>query len=194
MIDRDGIVARRARASDGEKLVAFVTCALRGRLELDVEAVIARLGEVGFFLAEQDGRLLGLLGWHIENLVACVTDLLIWSAVDRLQVAEVLLDEMESAAARLSAEAALLLLPRSSSRGCSRFVERLGTANARWLISLVRGDRQRLKLVDETRIRFRSSNSAPSILSGPFEYGRTPVILGLSERGQCCRSGVTCQS
>ncbi|MGD2146923.1 MAG: hypothetical protein PVH41_09540 [Anaerolineae bacterium] len=126
MIDTDGIVARRARASDGEKLFAFVTRALRGRLELDAEAVLARLGEVGFFLAERDGRLLGLLGWHVEDLVACVTDLLIWSAADRLEVAEVLLEEMESEAAGLSAEAALLLLPKSSSPELLAFCGALG--------------------------------------------------------------------
>jgi len=126
MIDRDGVVARRARASDGGKLVAFVTRALRGRLELDLEAVLVRLGEAGFLLAEQDGRLLGLLGWHVENLVACVTDLLIWSAVDRLQVADVLLEEMESAAAALSAEAALLLLPKSSGPELLAFCGALG--------------------------------------------------------------------
>jgi len=126
MIDRDGIVARRARASDAEKLVAFVTRALRGRLELDAEAVLARLGEVGFLLAEQDGRLHALLGWHVENLVACVTDLLICSAVDRFQVAEALLEEMESAATGLSAEAALLLLPKSSSPALLEFCGALG--------------------------------------------------------------------
>ena len=114
MIDRDTIVARRARASDGEKVVGFVTSELRGRLELDVEAVLARLGDAGFFLAEQDGRLSGLIGWHVENLVACVTDLLIWSARKRVQIGRTLFREMESAAMELYAEAALLLVPRSS--------------------------------------------------------------------------------
>ena len=126
MIDRDGIVARRARANDGERVVGFVTGALGGRLELELEAALARLGDTGFFVAEQNGRLLGLLGWHVENLVACVTDLLIWSALDRLRVGRVLHEEMESAAVGLSAEVALLLLPGSCGPELTAFCNALG--------------------------------------------------------------------
>ena len=126
MADRDGIVARRARVSDGERVVNFVTRSLEGRLQIGIEAVCRRLGDAGFLLAEQDGKLLGLLGWHVENLVASVTDLLIWSTADRVRVGRVLLERMESAAAGLAAEAAILLLPQSSGPELIEFCGELG--------------------------------------------------------------------
>jgi N-acetylglutamate synthase-like GNAT family acetyltransferase len=72
---------------------------------------MARVGDVGFLLAEEDQRLLGLLGWQVENLVACVTDLLISPAHERQRVGRALFKAMESAALSLQAEAALLCLP-----------------------------------------------------------------------------------
>lgn len=125
-MDSQGIVARRARASDGERVARFVTGALRGRVELSTEAVVARLGDAGFFLAEEDGRLAGLIGWHVENLVACVTDLLIWTARRQVQIGRTLLEAVESAAMGLSAEATILLLPNSSGTELIGFCRALG--------------------------------------------------------------------
>jgi N-acetylglutamate synthase-like GNAT family acetyltransferase len=126
MIDRGNIVARRAQAGDGERVAGLVNSALRGRVEIDAQTVIVRLGDTGFFLAEQDDRLAGLIGWHVENLVACVTDLLIWPACERVQIGQTLFREMESAAMELYAEAALLLLPRPSGPELIAFCRALG--------------------------------------------------------------------
>jgi hypothetical protein len=126
MIDRGCIVARRAQSSDGERVAGFVNTALRGRVEVDPETVIARLGDVGFFLAEQEGRMTGLLGWQVEDLVACVTDLLIWSPRKPMPIGQALLSEMETAAIELHAEAVLLLLPKSSGPELIRFCGALG--------------------------------------------------------------------
>lgn len=110
-MDRRDLVVRRVRADDAKRVADFVNRALRGRANIEPRAVIARAGEVGFLLAEEDHTLLGLLGWHVENLVACVTDLLIWPARERQRVGQALFREMESAALSLQAEASLLCLP-----------------------------------------------------------------------------------
>jgi N-acetylglutamate synthase-like GNAT family acetyltransferase len=126
MIDREDIVTRRAQASDGEQVAGFVNDALRGRVAIDAQEVTTRMGDVGFFLAEQDGSLVGLIGWHVEDLVARVTDLLIRSARERAKVARTLFGAMESAATELYAEAALLILPRSSGAELVEFCTALG--------------------------------------------------------------------
>ncbi len=144
--ERD-LVVRRAQADDAKRVADFVNGALQGRVHIKPRTVIARLGEVGFLVAEErvaslpfkdgegvaslpfidgedgsqhekgerSGVLLGLMGWHVENLVACVTDLLIWPARERERVGRALFEEMEAHAADLQAEAAFLVLPRSRS-------------------------------------------------------------------------------
>jgi N-acetylglutamate synthase-like GNAT family acetyltransferase len=84
------------------------------------------MGDVGFFLAEQDGKLIGLIGWHVEDLVVRVTDLLVSSSRGRRQIARLLFEAMESAAMELNAEAALLLLPRPSGSELIEFCRALG--------------------------------------------------------------------
>lgn len=93
---------------------------------VDVQRVLGRLGEAGFFLAEQEGRLVGLIGWHVENLVARVTDLLVWPFRKRGQVGSALFREMESAALGLQAEAVVLFLPRPSRPELVEFARGLG--------------------------------------------------------------------
>lgn len=111
MMDGQDVVVRRAHAADAQRVADFVNRALCGRVDVRARAVVERLGEVGFLLAERSDALLGLIGWRVENLVACVTDLLIWPAGERERVGRALLGEMEAGATELQVEAALLFLP-----------------------------------------------------------------------------------
>jgi len=105
---------RRARPSDAERIAAFVNRARRGGRLITPGEVRDRFGTVGFLLAEQGGEVTGVLGWLVENLVARVTDFLIWPAERRLTVGRALISAMEEAARELQCEAALLFLPRSA--------------------------------------------------------------------------------
>jgi N-acetylglutamate synthase-like GNAT family acetyltransferase len=105
-------------------MAGFVNRTLRGHVSVEPRTVIERLGDVGFLLAEEDGVLLGMIGWQVENLVACVTDLLIWPASERERVGRALMSEMEASAMELQVEAGLLLLP------LSRLSELLGFCRA----------------------------------------------------------------
>jgi N-acetylglutamate synthase-like GNAT family acetyltransferase len=126
MAQQQGIAVRRAQASNAGEIAAFVNRALSWRVEVDEQAVIERFGNVGLLLAERNGRLVGVLGWQVENLVVRVTDLLIWPASERVPVGQALLSEMERAASELQCEAALLFLPRSSPPGLIEFCKALG--------------------------------------------------------------------
>ncbi|MFO7741378.1 MAG: GNAT family N-acetyltransferase [Anaerolineae bacterium] len=126
MVDSGGILVRRPQASDLGRVADFVSRALGGRRAVDVQRVLGRLGDVGFFLAEQDGSVVGLIGWHVENLVGRVTDLLVWPSRRRGAVGSALFREMESAALRLQAEAVVLLLPRPSRPELVEFARSMG--------------------------------------------------------------------
>jgi N-acetylglutamate synthase-like GNAT family acetyltransferase len=120
------ITVRRARASDAGTIAAFVGRAQAGRTAIDEQAVLERLGSVGFLLAEWRGQLVGMLGWQVENLVVRVTDLLIWPASEHTVAGRALITRMEQAAAELQCEAALLFVPWSSFSQMVEFCRTLG--------------------------------------------------------------------
>lgn len=126
MMSEQDVLVRRARASDVEQVADFVNRAIGGPGAIEAERVIGRLGDVGFFLAEQDGEIVGLIGWSVENLVARVTDLLVWPSNKRDDVGPALFREMEEAALGLEAEAVVLFLPRSSRSELIEFGRALG--------------------------------------------------------------------
>ncbi len=105
------LVVQRVQADDAKRVADFVNGWVARRaphrpLNVRPRTVIARLGEVGFLIAEEGDEVLGVIGWHVENLVACVTDLLVRSPCER--VGQALLSEMEAQATGLQAEVALL--------------------------------------------------------------------------------------
>lgn len=126
MMGTGSLEVRRARARDAQEVGEFVNRAFNGQVRIDGDAVIARLGDVGFLLAEEDATLRGLLGWHVENLVVSVTDFFIWPTSHHQSVGHRLISEMERAAADLQAEAAILFVPRAYPPQMALFFESLG--------------------------------------------------------------------
>jgi N-acetylglutamate synthase-like GNAT family acetyltransferase len=111
MAQAQEIIVRRAKVSDAGRIAAFVNRGRRGQAAVDEQMVIERFGSVGFLLAEQDGDLVGMLGWQAENLVVRVTDFLVGPLSGRLAISQALLSAMEQAAREIECEVALLVLP-----------------------------------------------------------------------------------
>jgi N-acetylglutamate synthase-like GNAT family acetyltransferase len=126
MAQQREITVRRARVRDASKIAAFVNPTLPGSRRIDEMTVIERFGSVGFLLAEEDGGLVGMLGWQAENLVVRVTDFLVRSVSGRDVVTQALFAEMERSAAELQCEVALLFLPRPASLALIEFYETFG--------------------------------------------------------------------
>ncbi|HQE94106.1 MAG TPA: hypothetical protein PLH19_15420 [Anaerolineae bacterium] len=106
---------RKAHLSDAETIANFVNSACPARLLTQLD-VAERFSQVGFLLAEQGKRIVGLIGWRVENLVVCVTDFLIAPGVDRVTTGRALVAAMEKEGEFLQAEAVLLFLPASPSQ------------------------------------------------------------------------------
>ena len=109
------IEVRKARLGDAERIAEFVNSARTERHVSQMD-VAERFSQVGFLLAEQQGKIVGLAGWRVENLVICLTDFLIAPGVDRVTAGRTLVTAMEKEGEYLQAEASLLFLPANPSR------------------------------------------------------------------------------
>jgi len=59
-------------------------------------------------LLEQDGKLVGLAGWQVENLVTRTTDIFLEEHTDLKKALETLIKEVELASGELQSEASLV--------------------------------------------------------------------------------------
>ncbi len=77
------------------------------------EQVMAAFGEKAFLLLLAQQKVMGLLGWKVENLVACTTDIGLDSTIPASQALVTLLTEMEKASLDLQCEASIVTVPET---------------------------------------------------------------------------------
>lgn len=107
----DSLTIRRAKQEDLGALAAFVQTASQSTAQIDQAVVTEWLFGKGLWVALQDGTLVGVAAWQVENLVS-VTDMLyispaqLWSDVGGR-----LLEIIEAEAMILMCEINAVLLP-----------------------------------------------------------------------------------
>ncbi len=120
------IEVRKAKLQDAEAIADFVNSARPGA-DVNRLAVAERFSQVGFMLAEnEDGALVGLVGFQVENLVIRVKDFLISPADERVAVGRELIAAMEQAGVELQTEASFLFLPPNPSQELIQYWESFG--------------------------------------------------------------------
>ena len=82
----------------------------QGQNRLSRADVMAAFGEKAFLLLLRDEKLVGLMGWQVENLVARVDDVYIEPRLTLSEAMKAMTDEVEQASKELQCEAALLFL------------------------------------------------------------------------------------
>ncbi|RLC83642.1 MAG: hypothetical protein DRI37_09995 [Chloroflexi bacterium] len=120
------VQVRSARLEDSPAIADFINAARPNGAPVTPSAVIERFSNVGFLLAEQRGRIVGLLGWQVENLIVRVTDFLIAPAMDRLVAGRALITKMEEQGCSLQAEVTILFLPPALSKDLIEYWEFFG--------------------------------------------------------------------
>jgi dephospho-CoA kinase len=70
--------------------------------------VMESFGDKAYMVLEQDGRLVGLAGWQVENLVSRTSDIFLEEHMDVNKALETLIKEVESASGELQSEASLI--------------------------------------------------------------------------------------
>lgn len=107
-------VQRAGPRNAGEiaKLITYIT---GGKRRLSRSDVMAAFGEKAFLILKLDGESVGLVGWKVENLVACTDDVYIETQIDLTKSLRALMNEVERASRELQCEVSLLFLPRELS-------------------------------------------------------------------------------
>ncbi len=105
---------RRAKPADIANMVNFLNRVRKEGPKVDRAEIMQSFVDKGFMIAELEGNLVGVVAWHVENLVACIEELYINPAGLRPVVGPAVLRAIEEAANQLMAEAALIFIaPRT---------------------------------------------------------------------------------
>lgn len=112
----DGFLVGRARLQQANEIADFVTDHSKGRRSMTKEDVVAAFGEKAFLLLRKDGRLVGMVGWQVENLVARTSDVYLERSISLEKGMSLLIGEVERASHELQCEVSLLFLPPSLAR------------------------------------------------------------------------------
>lgn len=104
------LAVQRGRPRDSAAIGELITRLSGGKRTMNAEDVMAAFGDRAFLLLQMDGRLVGLAGWQVENLVARTTDVYLDPAAPLEQGLEVMIREVERASNDLQCEASLLFL------------------------------------------------------------------------------------
>lgn len=102
------IIVQRGRPRDSQSIAELITRLSNGKRRMNSDDVMEAFGERAYLLVLAGGKLVGLAGWQVENLVSRTTDLYIESGTNVGAVLEALIQEMERASHDLQAEASLV--------------------------------------------------------------------------------------
>jgi dephospho-CoA kinase len=105
------MAVERAGPDQAEEIASFITRMSGGERRLVRDDVMAAFGEKAFLLLKSGDRILGLVGWQVENLVARTDDVYVNQRVSFQDAMHRLLVEVERASRELQCEIALLFLP-----------------------------------------------------------------------------------
>ena len=105
------MIVQRGRPRDSQAIADLITHLSKSQRPMSASDVMEAFGDKAYLLLHANGRLVGLVGWQVENLVARTTDLFLESGVDKAKAIETLVNEVEHASHELQAEASLIFPP-----------------------------------------------------------------------------------
>jgi dephospho-CoA kinase len=108
---RGAMTVERARPRQAEQIAQFINRHSHNRQKLTRADIMAAFGEKAFLLLKSDERIVGLVGWQVENLVARTADVTIETGQSLDEATRVLMQEVERASRELQCEAVLLFIP-----------------------------------------------------------------------------------
>ena len=118
--DTESVIVKQAAPSSGEfsvkrgtpknssAIAELITRLSKGKHTMTADDVMEGFGDKAYMLLQLDGKLVGLAGWQVENLVTRTTDLYIEEHVNPQKAIETLIKEVERASGELQSEASLI--------------------------------------------------------------------------------------
>ncbi|MBI5824886.1 MAG: dephospho-CoA kinase [Chloroflexi bacterium] len=99
---------KRGKPKHSTPIAELITRLSKGQRKVTASDVMEDFGDKAYMLLEQDGQLVGLAGWQVENLVTRTTDIFLEEHVNVQKALETLIKEVESASTELQSEASLV--------------------------------------------------------------------------------------
>lgn len=115
-VTRGELKIRRGSPRDFQSIVSLVNRIDPDGRKRNKTEFAATLNDNAFLLLELGSKLVGIIGWQIENLVCRTTDIFVDPAVPPTQSIPLLVSEVENAARDLQCEASLVFLSSPLSR------------------------------------------------------------------------------
>jgi dephospho-CoA kinase len=105
------LTVQRGRPHDSQAIAELITRLSKGQRRMTADNVMEAFGDKAYLMLHASGKLVGLAGWQVENLVARTSDLYLDAAVDAAAAVETLVNEVERASHDLQSEASLIFPP-----------------------------------------------------------------------------------
>ncbi len=100
--------AKRGNPKNSSAIADFVTRLSKGKRKMTADNVMEDFGDKAYMLLHLDGKLVGLAGWQVENLVTRTTDIFLEENMNKQKALETLVKEVERASSELQSEASLV--------------------------------------------------------------------------------------
>ncbi len=105
-----GFSVERARPHQAEEIAMVITRLSGGQRQMSRAKVIEAFGEKAFMLLRSKNKLVGLVGWQVENLVTRTDDVYVDASQPLEKAMKCLIEEVEAASKELQSEASLLIV------------------------------------------------------------------------------------
>ncbi len=99
---------KRGKPKHSSSIAELITRLSKGQRKMTASDVMESFGDKAYMVLEQDGQLVGLAGWQVENLVSRTSDIYLEEHVDVNKALETLIKEVENASGELQSEASLV--------------------------------------------------------------------------------------
>ncbi|GAB4498450.1 MAG: hypothetical protein OHK0052_11830 [Anaerolineales bacterium] len=101
----------RGKPRQASEIAEFITRMSGGKRKMTRDDVMAAFGEKAFMLLKAQDKIVGIMGWQVENLVTRVNDMYIEDSIPLVEAAGPMLEQVEQNSRELQCEAALLFVP-----------------------------------------------------------------------------------
>jgi len=99
---------QRGKPRNSTAIAELITRLSKGKRTMTADDVMEGFGDKAYMLLQLDGKLVGLAGWQVENLVTRTTDIFLEEHLNPQKALDTLIKEVEQASSELQSEASLI--------------------------------------------------------------------------------------
>jgi dephospho-CoA kinase len=111
-----GLHVEKGRPRDAREIAQFINRFEEGHQKLTAQDIMEAFGEKAFLLLFTNQKLVGVIGWQVENLIARTIDLIFDPQVSLENAVTILIEKMEESSKELQCEASLVFVPNRLER------------------------------------------------------------------------------